>query len=45
METWKLDERQWRQWLAILDRPVTDKPRLAALMRRESPFADPEPSR
>lgn len=32
----RLDEQQWRAFQDILDRPVTDKPRLARLLAEKS---------
>ena len=32
----RLDDKQWRAFQDILDRPVTDKPRLARLLAEKS---------
>ena len=34
--TFRLDERRWRAFQDVLDRPVTDKPRLARLLAEKS---------
>jgi len=37
-----LDDAAWAEFLAVLDRPVTPKPRLEKLFAEPSIFADPE---
>ncbi len=34
--TFRLDERRWRAFQDVLDRPVADKPRLARLLAEKS---------
>jgi uncharacterized protein (DUF1778 family) len=39
---WVLSEQQWQEFMALLDRPAQDLPRLRALMLRPSPFNEQE---